>query len=477
VAALVLSWARPGSVLDLSFQLSFVSVASIAVGMQRLQRRLPACGRGAGRGRLHRGVVLVAAAVGTSLCATVGTAPLTAFHFNQVSLAGLVANVVAVPVFSAAVIAVLGGAFLVLCGVDVPAAGCLRLAGVLIDAGTAFVSTVAGVPGAALRVVTPTPIELAIAYAALGCVLAPRGRWRRLVTVGVALAALIDAGYWVRSRYFRPELRVTFLDVGQGDAAVVEFPGSAVVVIDGGGFPGSDFDVGARVVAPFLWQRKVARLDAVAMSHGDADHAGGLAYLVAEFAPREFWWNGRAEAGAAVARVRDALQRAGVVERRLSRSTPPWRIGPVDVRPLHPVAAAAEGEPRGSANDASLVLRLGWGNAAVLFTGDIEARGEAELVARGDEQLHSTVLKVPHHGSRTSSSERLLDAVRPAVGVVSLGFLNRYGFPHPEVLRRYGDRGVCVLRTDAAGAVVVHVRPDGLRTEPACDAGDGGGRG
>jgi len=482
-AAIVMTVARPGIVFDPGFAFSFVAVVSIVVGLAR-------CGM-SGRAGSREAELASSVAPGTvakvrplarwvcrgrqwivtslvvSCSAALGTAPLSAYYFNLISFVGPITNVLALPLFGAGLVIGLLGGGLALTGAD---GGLVFIAaGYAVRWGEAIVSRAAALPGAATPVFTPTALELVLAYALMAAVVTRR----RLVLLVVMGALLLDAAYWTRERVARPDLRVTFLDVGQGDAAIVEFPGSAVLVIDGGGFPGSTLDPGEAIVARYLRSRKIGRVDFIAMSHADTDHAGGLAHLISSFRPREFWWNGRGGDGQTLARVRQAVRRQGVAMRTLSRASPPRRIGPVTIRALHP---APEHAASLRANDASLTLRLRWEQASVLFAGDIERQGEAELLRHGTRYLRSTLLKVPHHGSRTSSTPAFLDAVRPTVAVMSLGRRNRYGFPHPEVQRRYWMRGVCLLRTDETGAVVLRITPGTLRVTPPCPRGDEGHR-
>jgi competence protein ComEC len=491
LAALVMSMCWPGVAFDLSFQFSFVAVLSIVLGLRRLRAwwggafpgppatagtasgvlvRAGSPGGAPPAARIRKGigghiVGWVLASVGTSICASIGTLPLTALHFNMVSLVGPVTNLVAVPIFSAAVLTGLAGAVVSL-GTPGWAAPPFWVAGRLVELGVGLVAWTGNAPGAAVDVVSPTVIELAIAYAALGCTMAWPRRGGRLLAAALVLVTVADGGYWVRQRYARSTLRVTFLDVGQGDAAVVEFPGSAVLVIDGGGFPGSDFDPGEAIVARFLWRRKIGRVDYVAMSHAETDHMGGLPFLIRTFRPVEFWWNGRPRMGMRFDRLRAVLDERRVRERILSQETPRWSIGPVEVAVLHPGIVGRHTTT--STNDSSLVLRLHWGITTVLFSGDIERAGEERLVGRGVPALKSSVLKVPHHGSGTSSGEAFLAAVQPHIAVVSVGARNRYGLPDPRVLARYRARGSCVLRTDTDGAVLLNATATGYRIDPPC---------
>jgi competence protein ComEC len=450
VAALGLALVFPTAALDAGTQLSFVSVAAIAWGARRL---------GAGEhGRTRWRDAIVA-----SPCALVGTAPLTALHFGQVSLAGVVANPVVVPIFGSAVV-LLGLVGAVAEPVShAVAATSFVLAGQLLRVGVAAVAAFAALPGASVGVPTPSLAELVLLYAmAAGLLL--RGTNRRVIVVLTTAGLLADAAWSGAGALGARALRVTFLDVGQGDAAVVELPGGHTLVVDAGGFPGSEFDTGEGVVAPFLRQRGILHPDALVMTHAHPDHAGGLASLLRRHRPREFWWTGVPGTGSGWRRLERAIVRSGARVRVLSAgaSLPDFARGIVV---LHP------DDPRGlSQNDSSLTLRVRGGGGTVLLTGDIEAAAEARLLA-GRAPLDGTILKVPHHGSRTSSGPAFIAAVRPVVAVMSVGADNRYGLPAPVVEARYASAGTCVLRTDRCGAVTVTLDRGvpRLRTErPGC---------
>jgi competence protein ComEC len=450
LAALVLAVWWPGTPREISFQLSFVSVLAIVLGTRRV---VPGPTSG-WRARM-------AAAAVVSPAALAGTAPLTALHFQQVSIMSLLANPVAVPLFGSVVVVLgLAGACVEPLAPGI-ATMAFRGAGVLLRPGIAVVRALGRPAWAAFDVPTPSAVELVICYVGLGALWWwPRRGARELLLVTV-LALGGDVAWWARARFAPGVLRVTMLDVGQGDAAVAELPDGRVLVVDAGGFPGSEFDTGAAVVLPFLAARKIAGVDALVMSHAHPDHSGGLASLLWR-RPRAFWWTGHPGAGLEWLRLAGAMAASGVPVRVMSSGVPTDGMGEV----LHPPS----GWLPPSLNDASLVLRLGLGDVAILLTGDAESAAEARMLA-GGTTLDAAGIKVPHHGSRTSSTTPFLDAVAARIAVMSVGADNRYHLPSPEVEGRYRARGVCLLRTDHCGAVTLETDGVTLRAwgmQPGC---------
>jgi competence protein ComEC len=459
VAALLIILVSPGAALEISFQLSFVAVLGLVSAGERFWpwwRRCEAARllrlRG-WRGRLWRSLAAYAM---ISLSALAATTPLTAFHFNQVSLVAPVANALVVPLLGSVAVGL--GLLAALFDLVWEPLGqvCVLLAWPALWLGLRLVHGCAALPFAAIHVVTPTLFELALMYALLATLVYGAGRARHWGVAVLVVLAVGDGTWWYVERYHRRDLRVTFLSVGQGDSAVVELPGAAVMVIDGGGLHSDRFDVGERIVAPFLWSRKIAHVDYLVLSHPDWDHYGGLGFVAEQFAPREFWWTGLPARSPRFPALLGGLADHGVAQVVLRRGDL-RALGAVEAEVLWPPSAL----DRLKDNDQSLVLGLSFGSARVLFTGDLEAGGEASLVAAAGGRLASAVLKVPHHGSRTSSSAPFVDAVAPALAVVSAGYENRYRFPHPDVVRRDAAHHVTVLRTDLDGAAEVRIDPAG----------------
>jgi competence protein ComEC len=402
LAAIVVLALRPADLHDPGFQLSFAATAGIVLAPT------------------PRGWLLGALVV--SLAAQLAVLPVTLSHFNQVSTVGLLANLAVVPL--AAVGTVVGIVAVALAFLsDAAAAVAFNAVWPALLALRVIVRYAAAVPGAIVHLPAPPWPAIASYTAALGLALAwwrtraDRPRVARRLGGG-ALAALVLAGaieVWPIVRPADGRLRVTVLDVGQGDAIVVELPDRRTLLVDAGPGGRMRLDAGERVVAPYLWNRGVMRLAGVITTHGDQDHAGGMAAIARLFAV------------------------AGRVE----------TMSGVKIVSLNPLTAA-DGL---RANEHAVVLRLEYGLASFLLASDIGAPAERAMLA-ARVPLDATVLKVGHHGSRASSTPEFLAAVRPSLAVISVGARNAYGHPAPETLARLAATGARVLRTDRDGAVI-----------------------
>ncbi len=435
LAAIGLLLWRPGDLWEPGFQLSFAATAGIVYLAPWITGALEA--RGWPRG--------LAAAVAVSRGAPAAVTPLMAAHFNQLSLVGVVANLAVVPL--AAVATTLGMGVLLAALLPGPIAGLgFESLWLVLIALRAVVAAAAALPAAMVHLPAPGVTTAVAWYGAM--LLAPWAassrRCRAAVGALLAIVATLSAWPWLAPTERR--LRVTFLDVGQGDAALIELPDGPRLLVDGGPGGARRFDVGERVLAPVLWNRPLARLDVVALSHWDIDHSGGLAAVLTRFRVGEFWESGRAPAGAPDTVA--ALARARVPRRALEAGQR-LRLGSAVLTVLGP----GPGPPL-AANDDSLVLRLDWRGLSLVLTGDLGPRGEALLLERAGP-LRATTLKVAHHGSRSSSGAALLDAVRPRLAVISVGARNPFRHPSPEVLARLEAAGARVYRTDRDGAVIV----------------------
>ncbi len=245
-----------------------------------------------------------------------------------------------------------------------------------------------------------------------------------------------------------PDLKITFLDVGQGDAAVVESPSGKVMLIDTGGLLHNGDTEGRKVVAPFLRSEGINHIDAILLSHPHADHIGGAADILDRFPVDEIIDNGQDSEVPLVAKILKEAHDHGTVYHRATRGELLDFGDGVHVEVLEPSGNTS----MQSENDASLIVKIEYGSTSCLLTGDAEAGEEDKLEKTGD-LLKSDVLKVGHHGSHTSTTADFLNAIHPKIAIISVGAHNLYGHPSIEVLDRLKGIGAEVYRTDKNGAV------------------------
>lgn len=434
VAVLVLD---PWAVLSAGFWLSFGAVAAIFYAMAL---------RCASSGWITARVV-------EQLAVTVAMLPMLVALFREFSLVSPIANALAIPVVSLVVVPLaIAGAFL---GTGL----LLEVAHAALVALMAPLEALAAWPDSMLEAAAPGPWAILAALAGALWLLAPRGVPMR--SCGALWMAPLFA--FPRPAPAPGEAWIDMLDVGNGLAVVVRTARHALV-FDAGPRGGGEFDSGERIVVPFLRGEGLRRLDGLVVSHADDDHVGGAASVARRRAPS--WLLSSLPAGHPLHEAMPSVR---------CEYGQGWEWDGVSFTVLHPgpeaygeVAPGGWLRPR-KANDRSCVLRVATAGARALLTGDIEARSESEMLARGAD-LRADLLLVPHHGSRTSSTERFLDAVAPSVALVSSGYRSRFGHPHASVMARYASRGIALHRTDRDGALRATLRAESSappRVEPS----------
>lgn len=411
--------------------------------------------------RTARGIVSIAARCSiylweifvTSFFIQIGLALPMVVYFHRTSVSGLTANAIVVPVLSA--IVPLG--FL---AIALNSAAVAHLCAWLLLMAKAAVGMHARwepdwrIPGppfwlAALFVGALILAALRVKH--------PAGRWLRAagwIATAAALAAIVIHPFTPAVE--RGKFELSAIDVGQGDSLLVSFPQGRLMLIDAGGIPSfgrkrkPGIDIGEDVVSPYLWSRSIQRLDIVAMTHAHEDHMGGMGAVLRNFHPRELWIGATGDSPEWRS-VRDEAARLRIPVRRMLRARP-FGYGGATIEVLAPGPDYVAGEmPK---NDDSLVMRIRFGATSFLLTGDMEKGIEHELAYDG-LLSHDDVLKVGHHGSKTSSTPELLDLERPEFGIISAGFDNSYGHPSPSTLRALAERRVTVFRTDEEGLITV----------------------
>jgi competence protein ComEC len=389
-----------------------------------------------------------------SLAVEVALLPVSASAFSRVTSAGLILNLVAVPAMGVVQIA---ATLVTLASAISPlayAAGWMTH--VAASSLVASADLVVIAPWLAARVPPPSAVVVLIYYLALLVAVATRGRTRIVsgllfVAALVAIVSGLNPGTLVRRSQPDPPVRLTVFDVGQGESILLQTGGHTLLVDSGGAPFGGGIDIGRRVLAPALWARGIRSLDAMLITHGDPDHLGGAMAVVDDFRPRQIWDGIRVPGHEP---TRELLKEA---ERRRIPMAPRragqvLREGEVQLRILHP--PPPDWERVRVRNDDSVVLEVVYGDVAMLLTGDIGAEVERSIIPLLTS-ARTRVLKIAHHGSRTSSAAALLEAWRPQIAVISCGRGNRFGHPATEVLTRLESIGATVYRTDRDGQITI----------------------
>jgi competence protein ComEC len=456
LAALVILIVAPPALMSVSFQLSFAAVLTIAIGMSRM----PFAIESAAPWPRRWGIRLMSLIV-VSVLAIWGTTPLVMRYFNQISWVGPLSNLLVVPLVGTLVVpaGLLGiacaplGSFI--SGV------CWKTAALSLKLIVAWVEAIAAWDHAAAVTVTPSLPEMVLFYLFTGTVLLWKNRTIRITGLTIVLVAgTVDAVYWVHRRFMAHHMTVTAVDVGQGSANVLQLPKGYIVLVDGGGFSDNNaFDIGRSVLAPYLWANKIRTIDLVILTHPDSDHLNGLLYILQKFKVHRIWSNHEPAPTRGYRQWQEIIAERGIDHVPFDQLPVQHVLGSVQFTILSPPSDFLErrgGASKRDPNHNSLVVRAGLQNISFLFTGDIKADTEKEIMARhAPEQLRSTIFFVPHHGSKSSTTADFVRAVQPTESIIAAGWQNRFKFPHPDVLQRLENAGCRTWRTDNCGAIIV----------------------
>jgi competence protein ComEC len=460
LAAFLILIFSPPSLFDVSFQLSFLAVLSILYLVPRFlqefkQDEISLLLKTSWKKNIFKYIRLSLLVTGVAM---LGTAPWVALHFNRFAPIGFITNLFIIPWVGFLIVPLSLTA-------SIFSFFFLPFATLLINM-NAFITLIllrvlafsASLPFASFFVSTPTVFEIVLFYSLLFLAAHFRkGEKIRYLFAGLCIALVCDLAYWNLKDSFQKDLKLTFIDVGQGDSILIEFPKGKKMLVDGGGLYEDRFDIGKNVIAPFLRKKKIRRIDTLVLTHPDPDHLKGLNLITSQFSIGQFWDNGFEAQSEPYLQLKETLRQRKIKTQSLNAESPPQIINGVEISILNPPAwnqTQRKVQPLWNLNNSSLVIKLQLKNVSVLLAGDIENEAEGWMLRKG-HPLRADMIKVPHHGSSSSSSPPFLEKVKPAYAILSVGARNIGRLPHPDVLKRYNQLGSRILRTDKHGAITV----------------------
>ncbi len=460
LAAFLILIVSPPSLFDVSFQLSFLAVLSILYLVPRLlqglkQEGIPLLPKTSWKENILKYIMLSLLVTGVAI---LGTAPFVALHFNRFSPIGFFTNLLFIPwvgffIVPLSLIASLFSFFFT------------PLATLLIHISDFITLTLfkvvaffASIPYASFFVSTPTLFEITLFYLLLFSVIHLRKEKRiRYIFVGLCVVLILDLAFWSLKDLFQKDLRLTFIDVGHGDSILIEFPEGKKMLVDGGGLYEDRFDIGKNVIAPLLWKKRIRRVDTLVLTHPDPDHFKGLNFIASQFSIGQFWDNGFQTDSEPYLQLKKTLEERKIETQSLNEESVPQIINGVEILILNPPlwnATQRTVQNLLDLNNSSLVMKLRFKNVSVLLAADIGKEAEGRMLRKG-YPVRADILKIPHHGSSSSSSPLFLERVKPTCAVLSVGKRNIGKLPHSDVLKRFSQLGSKIFRTDQHGAITV----------------------
>ena len=433
---------QPSLIYDLSFQLSFSSTAGLVFLNAKTVKLLSFI------------PLWLARPLAVTIAAQIGVLPFIAWYFNSFSLSSFVANLIIVPIIEWIVIVGLFGAFSSLV-IGFVGNLCLVMCSFMISLVLQLTEWLAAMPAAKFYVPSIGLVGSAIYYLLLSWVygykpqniLSLRETFQKWPQKSAVVVLVLILCIIVYSVYPAP-LSVHFIDVGQGDAALIMTPHGRAILVDTGGTVGeaTDFDIGYRVLLPYLRHYGILEIDYLFLTHGHHDHAGGAAGIAKEVPIKTIILSRENYTQAVV----DLIQAAPNSIRIAAYKGQKMEIDGVVIKILHADVGVNRGH---SSNEVSSVVQVSYGKYSFLFTGDLPVQGEEDMIQSGND-ISSVVLKVGHHGARSSSTVEFLKAVDPKYAVISVGRNNSFGHPHEDTIHRLLAQHSKIYRTDQHGAIV-----------------------
>ena len=451
LSAIIILLINPYSIFSISFQFSYIAVFFIIFGIKRLRLK------NSTPSLIKRYLYIFLNFMIVSLLAILSTLPLGIYYFHSFSTIGLLSNIILVPLigFISLPCAILSLFFSALSSYI--SIFFMTISGFFIKLAINFILFLSNFNFVKVTSFIPTPLEIVLFYLIfilIITILKNRSR-KKIITLSILLALLfIDISFWTYQRYFNPSLRISIIDVKNGSSSLIELPNSSEsILIDGGGFANSNFDVGESVVAPFLLGKKIKTIETIILTHPDSDHLNGLIYILENFNVKNVISNNEMSSNKNYLKFLEIIKAKKINHLDFSNIKRDYYKNGVHFEIIHPQRNFLKNNKYKITNNNSIVLKLSYKNNSILFTGDIEKKAEKEIERLNGKKIKSTILIAPHHGSNTSSSTSFLKKVAPKVIIVSSA--KDFKRSRKGVQKRYNKIKSKVYLTDKNGAIFI----------------------
>lgn len=478
LAGLIILVISPEALFDISFQLSFTAVLAIIYLAPRFSN-ISFTFIASWPITLQKIAKQIYLSIIVCIAATLGTIPLIVFYFNRLSAITIIANLIAVPLLGT--IALVFSMAFILCAFFSPviAGFFIKISSFFVQISVYIIDFLASLSWSSFTFTKPNIAEIIIFYLFIFILVQfidmRKNKERKKGFLDrypltlkylliISLVLIITNGIYLLSKdKFSNDLKITAIDVGQGSSTLVRFPGGVNMLIDGGGFTDSSFDMGKLVIAPFLYHERISTIDTVVLTHPHPDHLHGLLYITENFNVKEVWNTGQLSEDEIFQQWQKIIAQKKIKINFISAQSPTAKINGVQLNvlwPLKPPVINSNNLSDNDINDTSLVLKIKYGNFQFLLPADISSNIEKTLIQRGSS-LKSDVLFVPHHGSAHSSCADFIKKVSCRYAVISAGKANVFRHPHPSTLEQYKSAQVQIFRTDKDGAITLTT--DGIK--------------
>ena len=465
LSAILILFINPYAIFSVSFQFSYIAVFFIIFGMKNfgfktLQKTL-----------FKRLSFKFLNFILVSFFAIMGTLPISMYYFHQFSTVGILSNIILIPLigFFALPLSILSFLFL---NISVKISTLLIiLSGFFMDIAINVISFFANLPFPSINTIIPTIFEVMLFYMFfLLTMTLLKNTNKKKIFAFIFLVSIIffDVGFWTYYRFFNPNLQVSIIDVKNGSASLIELPKtSKCILVDGGGFSNSNFDVGKNVIAPFLLGRKIKTIETIILSHPNADHLNGLLYIMKNFNVKKVISNNEKTDILTYKEFLNIIEKENIQHPLFNSIKRDFYENNVRFEIVHPrknFLKKINKNNRIDLNNNSIVIKLSYNNSSILITGDIEKKAEKDILKLNEKKIKSTILISPHHGSNTSSTLSFLKKVNPKIIIVSSGKNIERGIAK-AVFERYKKLGAKIYSTKDDGAIFIKIGKKDFRIE------------